>query len=116
MSDIKFNETPILQRLIFFLMVAACAVYTTYLFQAIYVERALYADGANFFVELLSKERLWPIADDSKHIRLFVNVLNQMPMVLALKLGVTSLRCLRILFGAGLFLVCLLYTSDAADD
>lgn len=122
MSDIKFNETPILQRLIFFLMVAACAVYTTYLFQAIYVERALYADGANFFVELLSKERLWPIADDSKHIRLFVNVLNQMPMVLALKLGVTSLRCLRILFGAGLFLVPVIiyfycyYLSRRAND
>lgn len=87
----------------------AFIVYATYLFQAIHVERALYADGANFFVELLSKDSAWPIADDSKHIRLFVNILNQAPVVLALEFGVTSLRSLRIFFGVGLFLTPLFF-------
>lgn len=104
------------------LPIAAFIIYVAYLIQAIHVERALYADGANFFVELLSKDRAWPIADDSKHIRLFVNIINQFPAVLALKLGVTSLHTLNIFFGAGLFLFPLffyfycLYLSRRAGD
>lgn len=88
-----------------FLPIIAIITYAVYLCQAIYVDRALYADGANFFVEILSKDSIWPTADDSKHIRLFVNILNQFPVVLALDVGVTSLRVLRILFGLGLFLI-----------
>lgn len=87
------------------LPIIAIIVYAVYLCQAIYVGRALYADGANFFVEILSKDYSWPIADDSKHIRLFVNVLNQFPVALALSVGITSLPILRILFGVGLFLI-----------
>lgn len=104
------------------LPVAAFIIYVAYLIQAIYVERALYADGANFFLGLLSKAHSWPIVDDSKHIRLFVNIINQFPTVFALKLGVTSLYTLKILFGAGLFLFPLffyfycIYLSRRAND
>lgn len=92
-----------------FLSVIAFFIYVAYLFQAIYVERALYADGANFFIEILTKDSSWPIADDANHIRLFVNVLNQSPVVIALDYGVTNLRTLKILFGAGLFLTPLFF-------
>ncbi len=104
MSEIKKKFNPLRLEFVVLLPAVAIVVYVAYLAQAIYVERALYADGANFFVELLSKKRFWPIADDSWHIRLFVNVVNQFPVVLALELGVTSLRTLKILFGVGLFL------------
>ena len=122
MFDIKHNLKPVILRFVFLVPVVAFFIYSTYLAHAIYVERALYADGANFFVELLSKDRTWPIADDSKHIRLFVNFLNQFPVVFALQSGVTSLRVLKIFFGAGLFLIplCLylysLYLSHRAND
>lgn len=91
------------------LMMAAIIIYAAYLVQAIYTGRALYADGANFFVELLTKTSSWPVADDSKHIRLFVNIINQLPIVIALKTGVTDLPALRIYFGMGLFLMPLCF-------
>lgn len=91
------------------LMMAAIIIYAAYLVQAIYAGRALYADGANFFVELLTKTSSWPVADDSKHIRLFVNIINQLPIVIALKTGVTDLPALRIYFGMGLFLMPLCF-------
>lgn len=78
--------------------------YASYLVQAIHFERGLYADGSNFFVELLSQNKAWPIADDPKHIRLFANIVNQFPIAVALQSGVESLRTLKLLFGAGLFL------------
>jgi hypothetical protein len=104
------------------LSTVALIIYAAYLVHAIYVDRALYADGANFFIELLTNDSSWPIADDSKHIRLFVNILNQLPVVLALDFGVTNLRALRILFGVGLFITPLifylycLYLSRKAND
>ncbi|MCX7207254.1 MAG: hypothetical protein NT086_14965 [Proteobacteria bacterium] len=83
----------------------ACIFYLSYLIHAIYVERALYADGANFFIDLLNRQSAWPVADDSKHIRLFANLVNQFPVVVALKNGVEEFRVLKLLFGAGLFLI-----------
>jgi hypothetical protein len=105
-----------------FFLAVAFLVYFAYLLQAIYVERALYADGANFFIELLTKDSSWPVADDANHIRLFINILNQLPVVFALDFGVTSLRTLKLCFGAGLFLTPLflylycLYLSQRAND
>lgn len=85
------------------LAASACVIYAIYLGQAIHVERALFADGSNFFVDLLSQKNIWPVADDPKHIRLLANALNQLPLVVALKFGVEDLRTLKLLFGAGLF-------------
>jgi hypothetical protein len=97
-------STRLLKQALMSLMITAFVIYAAYLIQAIYVDRALYADGANFFVELLTKTISWPVADDSKHIRLFVNIINQFPLVLALKSGIDELNELRLFFGAGLFL------------
>ncbi|WDH21146.1 hypothetical protein [Pseudomonas chlororaphis] len=94
----------LLRWLVWTVTVLACFFYAAYLFQAIYLERGLYADGSNFFVELLSQNKPWPIADDPKHIRLFANMINQFPIAVALQFGVENLRILKLLFGAGLFL------------
>jgi hypothetical protein len=105
-----------------FLLIAAIIFYATYLLSAIFIERALYADGSNFFVNLLINAQHWPIADDSKHIRLFINLINQFPTAVALESGVTDIQTLKVLFGAGLFLMppvfyayCL-YLSKRAND
>lgn len=80
-------------------------LYGGYLLEAIAIDRALYADGANFFVALLADSQGWPLADDGKHIRLMANMVNQLPAALALQSGITDIPLLRSLFGAGLFLM-----------
>ncbi|MCB0361311.1 MAG: hypothetical protein KDD35_01230 [Bdellovibrionales bacterium] len=100
---------PLKQASIFCLATAAL-VYLGYLIHAINVDRVLFADGANFFVKLLTtRDYSWLVADDPKHIRLFVNSINQFPVALALDLGIVDLRILKLLFGAGLFLTPLIF-------
>lgn len=81
------------------------SLYLLHVVTAILTERALYSDGAVFFMGLLRAEFPWPVFDDGKHIRLFVNYMNQFPSALAIKAGVADLRALKLLFGAGLFLL-----------
>lgn len=84
---------------------AVGGLYLLHLCTAVAAERALYSDGAHFFTSLLSRDYSWPFTDDWKHIRLFVNYLNQFPAALAIKAGVDDLRVLKLLFGAALFFV-----------
>jgi len=98
-----FGVRP-LKWLALVLVILACVFYVVYLGHAILSERVLYADGSNFFVQLLSQNKVWPVADDPKHIRLFANIVNQLPVAIAIKLGVENLGWLRFLFGAGTFL------------
>ncbi len=93
--------------------VAICALisllfYCAYIATALITERALFADGANFFIGMLGRSFDWPSNDDRKHIRLFVNALNQFPLALAIKMQITSLPALKFLFAAGLFITPLL--------
>jgi hypothetical protein len=98
--DVAKHLTKISGTLIFLALIS----YFTYLIQAIIVERVLYADGANWFVLLLSQDYFWAYADDPKHMRLFTNLVNQLPVSLAIEFGVTNLDHLKVLFGAGAFL------------
>ncbi|MDQ8153466.1 MAG: hypothetical protein P3B98_02285 [Gemmatimonadota bacterium] len=82
----------------------ACAVYGAHLCYAIISDRALFSDGAQFFIRLITSTAPWPVFDDSVHIRLLVNVLNQWPVSLARMVGVEDIPTLRRLFGASLFL------------
>ena len=90
-------------RLLACLGMAVGGLYLLHLCTAVVAERALYSDGAHFFTGLLAREFAWPFVDDWKHIRLFVNYINQFPAALAIKAGVHDLRVLKLLFGAGLF-------------
>lgn len=92
-----------LSRIVFWTMIVSLIIYLIYLASAVYVERALYADGANFFVNLLMKVQAWPISDDAQHMRLLVNVINQVPVSAALWLGVEDIRWLSRLFSGGVF-------------
>ncbi|WP_130888487.1 hypothetical protein [Pseudomonas sp. Sample_21] len=103
MNNGDFGVRP-LKWLALVLAILACAFYAVYLGHAILSDRVLYADGSNFFVQLLSQNKAWPIADDPKHIRLFANIVNQLPVAIAIKLGMESVSGLRFLFGAGAFL------------
>ena len=82
---------------------AAAGLYLLHLCAAVLAERALYSDGSHFFTSLLRRDFGWPFADDPKHIRLFVNYINQFPVAMAIKAGVEDLRTLKLLFGAALF-------------
>lgn len=83
-------------------------LYLLHLLLAVCVDRSLYADGAFFFVGNITSSG-YPLVNDGKHIRLFVDFLSQAPLSLGSLLGVTDLGVLRTLFGLGLFLfpVCL---------
>ena len=88
---------------LFCLAAAAAGLYLLHLCAAVLAERALYTDGSHFFLGLLRRDLVWPVTDDPKHIRLFVNYINQFPVVAAIKLGLQDLRTLKLLFGAALF-------------
>lgn len=96
-------RTQVAPLSLFCLGAAAAGLYLLHLCAAVVVERALYTDGAHFFLGLLRRDFTWPFADDPKHIRLFVNYLNQIPAAAAIKAGVEDLRTLKLLFGAALF-------------
>lgn len=107
MKNHIFNSTSLKLPTII-LSSLACLLYLAYLGQAIHLERALYADGANFFVELLTQKQSWPVANDPVHIRLIVNFINQFPAAVALLLNVEDIRSLKLFFGSGLFLTPIL--------
>ena len=71
--------------------------------------RALYADGANFFVGIL-ENRGFGLIDIH---RLFANLFVQFPVVLAIRAGVTDMGFLRTLFSASVLLAPLLFWAAA---
>jgi hypothetical protein len=75
---------------------------------AILADRALFADGSHFFLSWRVAPSPWTVANDEQHPRLFVNALHQSAAMVARASGVTDLRWLRLLFGAGMFVVPLL--------
>ncbi len=83
-------------------------LYVLHLMLAVCFDRALYADGALFFVDNVSSLG-FSFKDDEKHIRLLVNLINQAPLSIGLLLGVRDIGSLRVLFGAGLFFVPVLF-------
>jgi hypothetical protein len=80
-------------------------VYLLYLVTAVCVERVMFADGSHFFVMLLNDQSFWPVANHDIQNRFFSNLFNQLPTVVGLKLGIENLRYLKLLFGAGHFLI-----------
>lgn len=75
---------------------------------AIIADRALFADGSHFFLTWRAAPSPWTVTNDVYHPRLFVNALHQSTAMMARAAGVSDLRWLRLLFGAGMFAVPLL--------
>lgn len=85
-------------------LITSIVVYLVYVTEAVMNGRSLYADGSFFFIQtLLNRDQVWPAFDDIKHIRLFANLVNQLPMAVGLKAGIVDLKVLRLLFGLPLF-------------
>lgn len=82
------------------LMGPACGCFAVWTVAAILSDRCLYADGAHEFVKILQTQgffsTMW-----SRHFAFFIY---ELPLVLAIKLGVTHLGWLRLAFGLGRFL------------
>jgi hypothetical protein len=98
---ININERKIYKSI----FIISVSIYFIYIFTAIASSRFLYADGADFYVSIINNlNNFWPYFDDSQHIRLFVNLINQLPISLALICGIRRMDILRILFGAPLFI------------
>jgi hypothetical protein len=82
------------------LMPIACFIFGLWIVASIFSSHCLYADGAYEFVRVLEAQNfvafMW-----SRHFAVYIY---EFPLVLAIKLGVTSLAWLRLAFGLGCFL------------
>ena len=81
-------------------MPLAVAAYSIWVLVALFSNFSLYADGAHEFLRVLEAQNFVPFWW-SRHFSFYIY---QFPLVLALKLGVTSLPALRFALGLGCFL------------
>ena len=75
-----------------------------YLAQAVYAVatwRFLFADGGEFFIQILEQETVFQANSPN---RLFARLVTKGPLLVALNLGITDLAFLRPLYGLGLYL------------
>lgn len=77
----------------------ACGVFSLFIVFAILTARCLYADGSYYFLELLRTGNFTAMID----CRSFVDYLFQLPVIVALALGIHGIPFLTILFGIGCF-------------
>lgn len=108
MSRVLPTDVSKVPRSAWVLLGIAICSFLGYALDATWHSRALYADGAFFYADILSQ---FAPFDDSKHIRLLVNAINQWPLVLMLHAGVVDPFFLRLAFNAPLFFgnaLCLL--------
>lgn len=80
------------------------SLFAIYAGWAICTSRGFYADGSFFFVHIVTTAEALNYFDDSKHIRLFINLVNQFPLILLTKMGVAEPATLRVAFNTPLFL------------
>lgn len=87
------------------LFVAATVIYIFSVLYAIIVKRSYYADGVNFLETLINQRyHTFPLANDASVMRIGINLINQIPVIIALKIGITDIDILQILFSIPLFL------------
>jgi len=82
------------------LMIAACLVFLLSLVFAVGTARGLYDDGSHYFMRIL----LTGGFNEMVYSRDYVDHLYQLPVVIALKLGITVISQLQIAFGIGCFI------------
>lgn len=87
------------------IFIIAIAVYIVSIFYAIVVKRSYYADGADFLRTLINlRYHTVPLANDESVMRIGINFINQIPVIIALKVGVTNIDVLQFLFSLPLFI------------
>lgn len=86
-----------------FLFICAL-IYLLHIVSAIICKRFYYADGAFFLARLINNQHsILPFSNDSSVLRISCNLLNQLPTIICLKLGITNINILNLAFGAPLF-------------
>jgi hypothetical protein len=83
------------------LMIVAIAAFAISLVFAVFTSRSIYNDGSYYFMVVLEKFKFVAIIS----YRAYADYLIELPLILALKAGVTSIPLLRIAFGLGCFWV-----------
>lgn len=87
-----------------FLFICATLIYLLHIVSAIVCKRFYYADGAFFLANLINNQHsILPFSNDSSVLRISCNLLNQLPAIICLKLGITNINILSLTFGAPLF-------------
>lgn len=87
-----------------FLFICAALIYLVHIVSAIICKRFYYADGAFFLSNLINNQHnILPFSNDSSVLRISVNLLNQLPTIICLKLGITNIDILNLMFGVPLF-------------
>jgi len=81
-------------------MPAACVIFALWVVAAILSNRCLYSDGAYNYLKVLQAQGFVPLMR-SRHCAFYIY---EIPLVLAIKLGVTNPAWLRLAFGLGRFL------------
>ncbi len=76
-----------------------CGIFAVFVFFAILAERCLYADGSYVFLKTLVTEHFVPTVG----LRAYICYLYEVPVIVALKMGVTSIPWLAIAYGIGCF-------------
>ncbi|RZI85098.1 MAG: hypothetical protein EOP38_06355 [Rubrivivax sp.] len=93
------NMSPWLRAWVM-LSIAAFVGYVAY---ATVTSRAFYADGSAFYLSIVTTPEAFNHFDDSKHIRLLVNIVNQLPVMLLSKWDDAPPALLRMAFNFPLF-------------
>lgn len=90
-------------------LLAVLAIYLAHICSAIITKRYYYADGAFSLADLLNNQNwTYPLSNDASVCRIGINVLNQLPVVLCMKLGIKNVAVLSAAFGIPLFFYNLL--------
>jgi hypothetical protein len=107
-SKIHLTSTDSKIRLVFFMLLVFFVLVRLH---AVAVDRHLFGDGSVFFLNVVhgnAPDKPWFVFHDDKHMRYFMNAVDQAPLVLALKAGVTDVMTLRAVYGLSLFFMSML--------
>jgi hypothetical protein len=99
-TDLQLVKDEVINSLGGKLTILACCFFVVSVFLAIISLQCLYADGSALFTHVLEQEDVVAWARS----RYCANLVFQLPLLTALKLGCTNLHLLQLAYGAGCFL------------
>lgn len=86
------------------LFIGVALIYLLHIVSAIICKRFYYADGGFFLADLINNQNnMLPLSNDSSVLRISANILNQLPAIICLKLGISNIAVLSFVFGVPLF-------------
>ncbi len=101
------RRTEVTNRINRLLLIVAIILFSIFIITSIITQRGLYADGVFFLLAIIDQasDPGYPIFDDSKHIRLFINFLNQLLPSLTVFFKIGNFQIINYLFNINIFLM-----------